>query len=127
MPLSKWSRSAPLRRGSSHRAQARDEIMGLIGNLFGITPEQMAHMQSEEGQRELRQGLGDIESMLRKMMESSPGAMGVRWTRWSKPGRPISWRVSIYAWRHGPVFLAKLDVRPYRLDCAQKTPPIVVY
>lgn len=62
--------------GSSHRAQARDEIMGLIGNLFGITPEQMAHMQSEEGQRELRQGLGDIESMLRKMMESSPGAMG---------------------------------------------------
>ena len=62
--------------GSSHRAQARDEIMGLIGNLFGITPEQMAHMQSEEGQRELRQGLGDIESMLRKMMESSQGAMG---------------------------------------------------
>ena len=51
--------------------------MGLIGSLFGITPEQMAHMQSEEGQRELRQGLGDIESMLRKMMESSQGAMGL--------------------------------------------------
>ena len=62
--------------GSSHRTQAREEIMGLIGSLFGITPEQMAHMQSEEGQRELRQGLGDIESMLRKMMESSQGTMG---------------------------------------------------
>ena len=63
--------------GSSHRTQAREEIMGLIGSLFGITPEQMAHMQSEEDQRELRQGLGDIESMLRKMMESSQGAMGL--------------------------------------------------
>lgn len=63
--------------GSSHRSQAREEIMGMIGSLFGITPEQMAHMQSEEGQRELRQGLGDIEAMLRKMMESSQGAMGL--------------------------------------------------
>ena len=62
--------------GSSHRAQAREEVMGLIGSLFGITPEQMAHMQSEQGQREIRQGLGDIESMIRKMLEASQGVMG---------------------------------------------------
>lgn len=62
--------------GPSHRAQAREEVMGLIGSLFGITPEQIAHMQSEQGQHEMRQGLGDIESMIRKMLEASQGVMG---------------------------------------------------
>ena len=91
--------------GSSHRAQARDEIMGLIGNLFGITPEQMAHMQSEEGQRELRQGLGDIESMLRKMMESSPGAMGSAGPDGANQGAQSRGAFPFTPGGSGPVFL----------------------
>ena len=53
--------------------RARSEIMGLLGSLFGITPEQLASMQSPEGRERMKQNFESLESKMREMMERGAG------------------------------------------------------
>ena len=52
--------------GAEHSALVRNEVLGLIGNLLGITPEQMDELRSEEGQRRLRENLEHFENQVQE-------------------------------------------------------------
>lgn len=62
-------------RGDEYGERVRGEVMGLIGGLLGITPEQLEHLQSEEGQRKIRENLqrfeGQVQEAISRMIESS--------------------------------------------------------
>ncbi|MDO4436844.1 MAG: hypothetical protein Q4B77_02705 [Coriobacteriaceae bacterium] len=61
-------------RGDERGAQARGEVMGMLGALLGLTPEQQQELMSEEGQQRMRAELheleGNMRDMLRKMAAS---------------------------------------------------------
>ena len=57
--------------GEEHGERVRGEILGLLGELLGLSPEQQQELASEEGQRRMRESAMRFESQLRKMMESS--------------------------------------------------------
>lgn len=43
----------------------RGEMMGLLGELLGISPEQMEELRSEDGQRRLHEGMKKFEARSR--------------------------------------------------------------
>ena len=57
--------------GEEHGERVRGEILGLLGELLGLSPEQQQELASEEGQRRMRESAMRFESQLRKMMESA--------------------------------------------------------
>lgn len=63
-------------RGAARAERARGEIMGMLADLMGITPEQRRELMGEEGMRRMGEELGEIESSLREalghMMSEGP-------------------------------------------------------
>ena len=55
-------------RGAEYGERVRGEIMNLLGNLLGLTPEQQAELASEEGQRRMRESAERFESQLREAL-----------------------------------------------------------
>ena len=53
----------------------RGEIMGLLGDLFGLSSEEQEQLRSEEGQQRLREGIERFEQELRRAMSSGGGAV----------------------------------------------------
>ena len=58
----------------------RGEMMGLLGDLLGISPEQMEELRSEDGQRRLHEGMkkfeGEVQDAIEKMMGGQGGPQG---------------------------------------------------
>ena len=58
----------------------RGEMMGLLGELLGISPEQMEELRSEDGQRRLHEGMkkfeGEVQDAIDKMMGGQGGPQG---------------------------------------------------
>ena len=58
----------------------RNEMMGVLGELLGISPEQMEELRSEDGQRRLHEGMkkfeGEVQDAIDKMMGGQGGAQG---------------------------------------------------
>lgn len=52
--------------------RVRNEMMGVLGELLGISPEQMEELRSEDGQRRLHEGMkkfeGEVQDAIDKMM-----------------------------------------------------------
>lgn len=65
------------RRGSERTEQARGEILGMLGEMLGLTPEQQAELASEEGQERMREEMreleGNLRELFRRMSESDQG------------------------------------------------------
>lgn len=59
--------------GEEHGERVRGEIMGLLGNLLGISPDQIENLASEENQRRLRESAERFEEHLRQMLGSQDG------------------------------------------------------
>ena len=61
------------KKGDEYGERVRGEVMGLIGDMLGITPEQLEHLQSEEGQRKIRENLqrfeGQVQEAINRMIE----------------------------------------------------------
>ena len=57
--------------GEEHGERVRGEILGLLGDLLGLSPDQQQELMSEEGQRRMRESAMRFESQLRQMMESA--------------------------------------------------------
>lgn len=55
------------KKGEERGAQARGEVMGFLGSLLGLTPEQQAELFSDEGQQRMREELQEMEGNLREM------------------------------------------------------------
>ena len=60
--------------GAEHGQRVRGEILGLLGSLLGLTPEQQAELASEEGQRRMRESAERFESQLRQALSSGDDA-----------------------------------------------------
>ena len=58
----------------------RNEMMGVLGELLGISPEQMEELRSEDGQRRLHEGMkkfeGEVQDAIDKMMGGQGGPQG---------------------------------------------------
>ena len=58
----------------------RGEMMGILGDLLGISPEQMEELRSEDGQRRLHEGMkkfeGEVRDAIDKMMGGGGGPQG---------------------------------------------------
>lgn len=58
----------------------RNEMMGVLGELLGISPEQMEELRSEDGQRRLHEGMkkfeGEVQDAIDKMMGGQGGSQG---------------------------------------------------
>lgn len=58
----------------------RGEMMGILGDLLGISPEQMEELRSEDGQRRLHEGMkkfeGEVQDAIEKMMGGQGGPQG---------------------------------------------------
>ena len=58
----------------------RGEMMGILGELLGISPEQMEELRSEDGQRRLHEGMkkfeGEVQDAIDKMMGGQGGSQG---------------------------------------------------
>ena len=56
----------------------RGEMMGILGDLLGISPEQMEELRSEDGQRRLHEGMkkfeGEVQDAIDKMMGGQGGS-----------------------------------------------------
>lgn len=69
-----------LSQGEAYGERVRDEIMGLIGGMLGITPEQLDELRTEEGQKRLRQNYERFEGQMREainhIMESEGASSG---------------------------------------------------
>lgn len=78
--------------GAEHSELVRNEVMGLIGNLLGITPEQMEELRSEEGQRRLRENFEHFENQVQEaisgMLEAGASEGSVPGERPHRPGTP---------------------------------------
>ena len=57
--------------GEAHSERVRGEILGLLGNLLGLSPEQQEELMSEEGQQRMRENMERFESSLRSMLNSA--------------------------------------------------------
>ena len=72
------------RKGSERTEQARGEILGMLGEMLGLTPEQQAELMSDEGQERMREEMremeGDLRELFRRMAEADGGP--------SAPGGP---------------------------------------
>ena len=71
---------AEIERFESHGAEAgermRNEIMGLLGGLMGISPEQMEELRSDEGQRRIRENLRKFEDQVQDAIGKMIGGSG---------------------------------------------------
>ena len=60
--------------------RVRNEMMGVLGELLGISPEQMEELRSEDGQRRLHEGMkkfeGEVQDAIDKMMGGQGGPQG---------------------------------------------------
>ena len=56
--------------GEVHSERVRGEILGLLGSLLGLSPEQQQELMSEEGQQRMRENVERFESSLRSMLSS---------------------------------------------------------
>ena len=60
--------------------RVRNEMMGVLGELLGISPEQMEELRSEAGQRRLHEGMkkfeGEVQDAIDKMMGGQGGSQG---------------------------------------------------
>ena len=56
------------RLGAEHGERVRSEIMGLLGGLFGLTPEQQAELSSPEGQQRVRENLQQFEEQMQEFL-----------------------------------------------------------
>ena len=60
--------------------RVRNEMMGVLGELLGISPEQMEELRSEDGQRRLHEGMkkfeGEVQDAIDKMMGGQGGSQG---------------------------------------------------
>ena len=58
----------------------RNEMMGVLGELLGISPEQMEELRSEDGRRRLHEGMkkfeGEVQDAIDKMMGGQGGSQG---------------------------------------------------
>lgn len=63
-------------RGDEHGDAVRGEILGLLGDLLGLSPEQQAELRSEDGQRRMREGMQRFEEQLQDAFEHMAGAQG---------------------------------------------------
>lgn len=63
-------------RGDERGDAVRGEIMGLLGGLLGLTPEQLAELHSEEGQRRMRENFQRFEQQLQDAFEHMAGEQG---------------------------------------------------
>ena len=58
--------------------RVRNEMMGVLGELLGISPEQMEELRSEDGQRRLHEGMkkfeGEVQDAIDKMMGGQGGS-----------------------------------------------------
>ena len=74
--------------GDERSVAVRGEILGLLGGLLGLTPEQQAELRSEDGQRRMREDLQRFEEQLQealgRMGEQDEGGSG------SRPSSPAS-------------------------------------
>lgn len=59
--------------GADAGERIRGEIMGLLGGLLGITPEQMEELKSEDGQRRMRENMQKFESQVEDAIEKMMG------------------------------------------------------
>ncbi|MCF2621227.1 nitrilase-related carbon-nitrogen hydrolase [Collinsella tanakaei] len=55
-------------RGAERGLRVRGEILGLLGDLLGLTPEQRAELASEEGQQRMRENAERFENQLREAL-----------------------------------------------------------
>ena len=62
-------------RGSKRSERARDELMGMLGEMLGLAPEQQAELFGDEARtrmgEELRDASGEIAELLRHLAEAS--------------------------------------------------------
>ena len=63
-------------RGDERSVAARGEILGLLGGLLGLTPDQQAELRSEEGQRRMREDMQRFEEQLREALGRMAGERG---------------------------------------------------
>ena len=63
-------------RGDERGDAVRGEIMGLLGGLLGLTPEQLAELHSEEGQRRMREKFRRFEQQLQDAFEHMASEQG---------------------------------------------------
>lgn len=68
------------RKGTERTEQARGEILGMLGEMLGLTPEQQAELASDEGQERMREEIrsmeGNLREALRQMAEAQDGSQG---------------------------------------------------
>ena len=55
-------------QGDVQGARARSEILGLLGDLLGISPEQQRELQSEEGRRRIQENMQRFEDQLQEAL-----------------------------------------------------------
>lgn len=55
-------------KGAARTEQARSEIMGMLGAMLGLTPEQQDELMSEAGQRRMHEELEQAQEALREML-----------------------------------------------------------
>ena len=71
----------------------RGEVMGLLGNLLGISPEQMDELRSEEGQRRMRENMqkfeGQVQDAIEQMMGGEGSTPGPQMPQGGMPHPPI--------------------------------------
>ena len=73
--------------------RVRGEVMGMIGDLLGISPEQMDELRSEEGQRRMRENMqkfeGQVEDAIKRMTGDSDGSKGPQMPQGGMPHPPV--------------------------------------
>ncbi len=57
--------------GEEHGERVRGEILGLLGGLLGLSPEQQQELMSEDGQQRMRENMERFESGLREMLNAA--------------------------------------------------------
>lgn len=62
--------------GEQHGERVRGEILGLLGNLLGLSPEQQQELLSEDGQKRMRENMERFEEQLRQMLSSGAPDQG---------------------------------------------------
>ncbi len=65
-------------RGEQRGKLARNEVLGLLGEMLGLSPEQQEELLSDKGQQRMQEELqemeGNLREMLRRMAEQSGGS-----------------------------------------------------
>lgn len=58
------------RMGAQNGERMRDELMGMLGSILGLSEEQTAELASEEGQRKMREEFERFEQQMRRMADA---------------------------------------------------------